>query len=153
MCCYVTSNEEREQSVVSTILREDQYFDSEADFCRVYDDAVLHVLERILLRNGISYFIKEENTSLLARLLCMRRSGFVVRINGRDMGKAIWLAEEIRGVEIIGELPEKDWIPREAGQRRKEEERERARFGSYRYDEREEERDYYERVQRSRQGA
>lgn len=153
MCCYVTSNEEREQSVVSTILREDQYFDSEADFCRVYDDAVLHVLERMLLRNGISYFIKEENTSLLARLLCMRRSGFVVRINGRDMEKAIWLAEELRGVEIIGELPEKDWIPREAGLRRKEEERERARFGRYRYDEREEERDYYERVQRSRQGA
>lgn len=153
MCCYVTSNEEREQSVVSTILRDDQYFDSEADFCRVYDDRVLHVLERILLRNGISYFIKEENTSLLARLLCMRRSGFVVRINGRDMGKAIWLAEELRGVEIIGRLPERDWIPREAWQRRREEERERERFGTYRYDEREEERDYYERVQRSRQGA
>lgn len=157
MCCYVTSNEGQGQERVSSILLEDQYFDSEVNFCRVYAEDVLQYLERILLREGISYFVREENSSLLARLLCMRRSGFVVRINCRDMEKAIYLAEDLRGVEIIGRLPEEEWTPKSARIRREEERKQAERFTrrgrrSYEWDE-EEDDYYYERTQRGRQGA
>lgn len=158
MCCYVTSNEGPGQERVSSILPEDQYFDSEVNFCRVYAEDVLQYLERILLRAGISYFVKEENASLLARLLCMHRSGFVVRINCRDMEKAMYLTEDLRGIEIIGRLPEEEWTPSRARLRREEERQQAERFvrRGYRADEWDEEEDYdyyYERTQRGRQGA
>ncbi len=156
MCCYVTSNEGQGQERVSSILPGDQYFDSEVNFCRVYADDVLQYLERILLRAGISYFVKEENSSLLARLLCMHRSGFVVRINCRDMAKAMDLAEDLRGIEIIGSLPQEEWTPKNARLRREEERRQAERFvRHHRSDEWDEEEDdiYYERTHRGRQGA
>ncbi len=156
MCCYVTSNEGQGQERVSSILLEDQYFDSEVNFCRVYAGDVLQYLERILLREGISYFVKEENPSLLGRLLCMHRSGFVVRINCRDMEKAMYLAEDLRGVEIIGRLPEEEWTPKRARIRREEERKQAERFmhrRSREWDEEEEDDYYYERTQRGRQGA
>ncbi len=155
MCCYVTSNEGQGQERVSSILLEDQYFDSEVNFCRVYAEDVLQYLERILLRAGISYFVKEENSSFLAKLLCMHRSGFVVRINCRDMEKAMYLAEDLRGIEIIGRLPEEEWTPSRARLRREEERRQVERFVRRRNREWDEEEDYdeYERTQRGRQGA
>ena len=158
MCCYVTSNEGQGQERVSSILLEDQYFDSEVNFCRVYAEDVLQYLERVLLRAGISYFVKEENSSLLARILSMHRSGFVVRINCRDMEKARYRAEDRRGFEVIGRLPQEEWTPKRARLWREEEGKQAERFvrrgrWSCEWDEEEDYDYYYERAQRGRQRA
>lgn len=119
MKCYVTS-EETVQEKGSTILFEDQFFDSEADFCRVYtEDAMTH-LEQVFLWNRISYCIEEENASILSRLFGLGKHSWVFRINQNDMEYALWLVGDMRGVEVIAKMPEHDWTPKEAKKRRVE---------------------------------
>lgn len=147
MCCYVNSIEEQGRDHVSSILLEDQYFDSEVNFCRVYATDILQYLERILLRGGISYFVKEENSSFLSKLFSMHRSGFIVRINCRDMEKAMYLTENLRGIEILGRIPEAEWTPRRERLWREEREREERYY--YRESEWRDQSYYYERTQRA----
>ncbi len=152
--CYINANEYIETDACS-ILREDQYFDTEVSFCRVYSEETLMYLERILLRGGISYCIQEENTSLLSRLFSMRRSGCIVRINQRHMEKAMYLTRNLRGLEILSVVPEEDWSPRRAKERRTEEKEQRQRFYDARESarERQQAEEYYEEERRSRQMA
>lgn len=152
--CYVTANEYTEKDACA-ILREDQYFDSEVSFCRVYSEETLRHLERILLRGGISYCIVEENKSLLLRLLSMRRSSCIVRIHQRHMEKAMYLTRNVRGIEILSVIPKEDWSPRRAKEQRAEERQQRQRFYDARETarERQEAEEYYEEARRSRQRA
>lgn len=142
MGCHVTACDP-EENKTSSVLGRNQYFDSEADFCRVYSEDVLLRVERRLMRNQISYYVREEGTGFFARIFGGQRTGLIVRINESDMETAMDLAEGMRGVEIIGVIPEEDWTPVRAKARRDEERAQASRFrevrkaddrGYYRYD-------------------
>ena len=120
MCCYDTDSEGQEIYRGSSILRENQYFDSEADFCRVYSEDVMRQLEEIFTWNRVSYFISERNTALLSRLLGFRKHYWVFRINKNDLEYAMWMTDGMRGIEVIAEPPAPEWIPVEAKRRREE---------------------------------
>ncbi len=108
---------------MSSILREDQYFDNEADFCKVESENVRSELEKIFLKNRISYFIKAQEQSFLERLFGDKgKRPYIVRINNRDIAKAIRLTQDLEGIEIIGREPEPDWSPNAKLQRMREEE-------------------------------
>ncbi len=109
---------------MSSILREDQYFDNEADFCKVESESVRSELEKIFLKNRISYFIKEQEQGFLDRLFGSRQKrSYIVRINNRDIAQAIRLVRDLQGIEIIGKEPEPDWSPNAKLQRLNEEQK------------------------------
>lgn len=97
---------------MSSILRDDSYFNNETDFCKIFSDSVLQVVEDILLENRISYFIKEQDSSILARLFSNSKECRIVRINTRDIHRAVDLIYGIRGAEIICDEPKEDWSPK-----------------------------------------
>ena len=109
---------------MSSILREDQYFNNEADFCVVWNEDSLKKIERIFLSERISYFITDEKMSILQRLFGpgRRTPGVLVRINGRDMARASELVSALPDVEIVGEIPAQDWSPKEKIRRMRERE-------------------------------
>ena len=45
---------------MSSIIKEDQYFDNEMNFCRITSNEAKTVVENTFLNNGISYFVKWE---------------------------------------------------------------------------------------------
>lgn len=141
MCCYVTASDP-ELKKTTSVLRRNQYFDSEADLCRVYSEEALLRLERRLLRNQISYFVREESEHFLRRMISPHKACVIVRVNERDMERGMELAEDLRGVEVIGVLPEEDWNPVRAKERRKTEREEQERFRRSRYDAEDEEETY-----------
>ena len=108
---------------MTSILREDQYFDNETDFCIVTGAGAMNELERLFLKNRISYFIKEQEKPIWARIFAgrSREDVFVVRINNRDIAAASELAENIPNVRIIGQPPKEDWSPKEKARRLREE--------------------------------
>ena len=53
---------------MTSILREDQYFDNETDFCVVTGAAAMNQLEQLFLRNRISYFIKVQERSIFQKI-------------------------------------------------------------------------------------
>ncbi len=109
---------------MSSILREDQYFDNEADFCKVESEIVRSELEKIFLKNRISYFIKAQEQGFFDRLFGSKeKRSYIVRINNRDIAKAIRLVQDLQGIEIIGKEPEPDWSPNAKLQRMNEEQR------------------------------
>ena len=112
---------------MTSILREDQYFDTETDFCVVTGAAAMNQLEQLLLRNRISYFIKVQERSIFQKIFGRRsrEEVFVVRINNRDVAAAAELAAEVPNVRIIGKVPEQDWSPKEKLRRLREEGRQR----------------------------
>ena len=120
MCCIVTENDGQETYKGFSILQENQYFNSEADFCRVYSEEVRRELENLLLRNRVSYFIVEQNTSILSRLFGFRKRCWLFRINRNDLEYAIRLTGDMRGVEVIAQPPARDWVPAEAKRRREQ---------------------------------
>lgn len=113
---------------MSSILREDQYFDNEADFCVVWNEDSKAEIEQIFLDHRISYFVKEEPKPWYRKLLSFKRypDAYVIRINSRDIARATQLVEGIEDVEITGRIPQEDWSPKEKLRRLREaEERER----------------------------
>ncbi|MDO4284418.1 MAG: hypothetical protein Q4C60_03695 [Eubacteriales bacterium] len=98
---------------MSSILKEDQYFNNEADFCRTESAAAKAQLERVFLENRISYFVKFEEKGFLERIFGGKeKNSYTVRINNRDIALATKLVRNISGVEIIGREPEPDWSPK-----------------------------------------
>ena len=131
MNCHVTTGEGQEVRSGASIYR-NRYFNSEIAFCRVYAEEVLQELERLFLWNQISYFIVDDHDSLLARIFSTRRHCWTIRINANDLDYALWLAEDLRGVEIIAQPQEHDWSPAEAKRLREEAGGREAYFGRYR---------------------
>ena len=87
---------------MTSILREDQYFDNETDFCVVTGAAAMNQLEQLFLRNRISYFIKVQERSIFQKIFGRRsrEEVFVVRINNRDVAAAAELAAEVPNENI-----------------------------------------------------
>ena len=100
---------------MSSILKEDQYFNNEMDFCRVRGEEAKRALERVFLGNRVSYFIRFESRSVLSRLFMGRKpESYVIRINVRDFARAAELVEGMENVTIIGRAPAEEWSPRKA---------------------------------------
>lgn len=79
------------------------FFNKEIPFCRVYSLESKNELEKLLLRNRISYFIEWENNSFYNRLF--RRHGkeknvFTIYINSAEKEKACSLAQGLQDVEL-----------------------------------------------------
>ena len=112
---------------MSSIIKENQYFDNGCDFCKVYTCDMLDRVERALLEARISFSIREEETSLFERIFGNRKNKYrsIVRINSLDYERAVRAVSDIRGVSIICEEPGRDWCPMDKVRRRQQEAKER----------------------------
>lgn len=76
----------------------------EVDFCRAYSMEAKDKLEKLFLKNRISYFIEWQDRSVLSRLFAgdekKSRNVFTIRINEADVEKATQLISGIDSVKI-----------------------------------------------------
>lgn len=71
----------------------------EVSFCRVYSKEAKEKLEKIFLKNRISYFIEWQDRSLLSRILGTKEKNvFTIRINEEDVPRA---TELVNGIDSI----------------------------------------------------
>lgn len=85
---------------------------NECDYCKVYNETTLHQVERLFLKNRISYFIKQQDFSLFSFLFSANKTSCVFRINKRDVALANYLLSDIRGIDIITDSVQEDWSPK-----------------------------------------
>lgn len=85
---------------------------NECDFCKVYNEQTLHRVERVFLQNRISYFIRQQDWSLLSFLFSNNKMSCVFRINQRDVARASYLISDIRGIDILTDAAQEDWSPK-----------------------------------------
>ena len=87
---------------MTSLSFDDQVFNREVPFCRVYSLDSKEKLEKLFLKNRISYFIEWQDRPLLARFFGdekqKERSMFTVRINEADVERA---TELIKGLESV----------------------------------------------------
>ena len=76
----------------------------EVDFCRAYSMEAKEQLEKLFLKNRISYFIEWQDRSLFSRLFGKNdnkgKNIFTIRINEADIEKATELVNGIDSVKI-----------------------------------------------------
>ena len=73
------------------------------DFCRAYSMEAKEQLEKLFLKNRISYFIEWQDRSLFSRIFGKNEKGkniFTIRINEADIEKATELDNGIDSVKI-----------------------------------------------------
>ncbi len=89
---------------VAPLVFDDQTFNREVTFCRVYSQESKKKLEKLFLQNRISYFIEWQERFLFARLFGGKRQReknvFTVRINEADVERATELAKGIEDVRL-----------------------------------------------------
>ena len=101
---------------MSSIIQNNQVFNNEVSFCRVYSIESKKQLEERFLAHRISYFIEWQDKNFLQKLL--DRSGNKIvctfRINRGDAVKARELVQGIEGVKLrdIGEVKNTERIRR-----------------------------------------
>ena len=87
---------------MSTIIQNNQVFNNEIPFCRVYNMDSKKQLEERFLAHRISYFIEWQDKSILQRLF--DRSGNKIvctfRINRGELARARELAQGIEGIKF-----------------------------------------------------
>ena len=85
---------------MSSIILDEQEFNREVSFCRVYSQDSKDKLEKLFLKNRISYFIEWQERSFLARLFGndKQKNIFTIRINEADVEKAM---ELVRGIDSV----------------------------------------------------
>ena len=76
------------------------FFNHEIPFCKVYGMESKDKLEKLFLKNRISYFIEWQERSFLARLFGndKQKNIFTIRINEADVEKA---TELVRGIDSV----------------------------------------------------
>ncbi len=101
---------------MSSIIQNNQVFNNEVPFCRVYSVESKKELEERFLAHRISYFIEWQDKSILQRLLDRKGSKIVCtfRINKGDITKARELAQGIEGIKFkdYGEVKNTERIKR-----------------------------------------
>lgn len=89
---------------VAPLVFDDQTFNREVTFCRVYSQESKKKLEKLFLQNRISYFIEWQERSLFARLFGGKRQReknvFTVRINEADVERATELAKGLDDIRL-----------------------------------------------------
>ena len=83
---------------------EGRMFNREVAFCKVYSHESKEKLEKLFLKNRISYFIEWQDKSLFQRLMAKEnnkeKTVFTIRINEADVEKARELVQGIESVKI-----------------------------------------------------
>ena len=77
----------------------------EVDFCKVYDMETKEKVERILLKNRISYFVEWEEKGLNSLLFFRKprgKSACIFRIHSDEVPKANQLLAPVLGSKIKG---------------------------------------------------
>ncbi len=101
---------------MSSIIQNNQVFNNEVPFCRVYSVDSKKQLEERFLAHRISYFIEWQDKSILQRLF--DRSGNKIvctfRINKGEIARARELAQGIEGIKFkdFGEVKNTERIRR-----------------------------------------
>ena len=87
---------------MSSILQEDQVFNNEEVFCRVFSLESKKELESRFLKHRISYYVDWQDGSLLQKLLSIGKERIIctIRINKADMERARELTRDIRGIRL-----------------------------------------------------
>ena len=101
---------------MSSIIQNNQVFNNEVPFCRVYSVDSKKQLEERFLAHRISYFIEWQDKSILQRLFDRKGSKIVCtfRINKGDLVRAKELSQGIEGIKYkdYGELKNTERIRR-----------------------------------------
>lgn len=83
---------------------DDKVFNREVSFCRVYSLESKEKLEKLFLRNRISYFIEWQDRSFLSCLLKgenqKEKTTFTIRINEADVERATELVKGLESVKL-----------------------------------------------------
>lgn len=89
---------------MTTLVFDNQRFNREVSFCRVYNQESKEKLEKLFLQNRISYFIEWQERPLLSRIFGADRQKekniFVIRINEADVERATELVQGIDSVKL-----------------------------------------------------
>ena len=87
---------------MSSILQEDQVFNNEEVFCRVFSLESKKELEARFLKHRISYYVDWQDGSILHRLLSIGKERIIctIRINRADMERARELTQDIKGIRL-----------------------------------------------------
>jgi hypothetical protein len=87
---------------MSTIIQNNQVFNNEVPFCRVYSIESKKQLEERFLAHRISYFIEWQDKSILQRLFDRKGNKIVCtfRINKGELLRARELAQGIEGIKF-----------------------------------------------------
>ncbi len=109
---------------MSSIIQNNQVFNNEVPFCRVYSMDSKKQLEERFLAHRISYFIEWQDKSIIQKLLDRKGSRIVCtfRINKGDLVRARELAQGIEGIKFkdYGEIKNTERIRRRSEAARNE---------------------------------
>ena len=88
---------------MSSIIQNNQVFNNEVPFCRVYSVDSKKQLEERFLAHRISYFIEWQDKSILQRIFDRSGSKIVCtfKINKGEIARARELAQGIEGIKFI----------------------------------------------------
>jgi len=89
---------------VASLVFDEQTFNREVTFCKVYSQDSKKALEKLFLQNRISYFIEWQERSFFSRLFGgggqKEKNVFTVRINEADVERATELARGINDIRL-----------------------------------------------------
>lgn len=89
---------------MTSLIFDDQVYNREVSFCRVYSQTSKEKLEKIFLQNRISYFIEWQERSLVSRLFGSdkqkEKNTFTIRINEADVERATELVQGMESVKL-----------------------------------------------------
>ncbi|MBP3603172.1 MAG: hypothetical protein J6J79_03370 [Lachnospiraceae bacterium] len=89
---------------MSAIMFDDKVYNREVAFCKVYSMDSKEKLEKIFLKNRISYFIEWQDKSFWQRMFGSdgrkEKTVYIIRINEEDVERAKELVQGIDSVKI-----------------------------------------------------
>ncbi|MBD5547093.1 MAG: hypothetical protein HDQ97_06810 [Lachnospiraceae bacterium] len=89
---------------MTPLVFDDQRFNREVSFCRVYSMTSKEKLEKLFLQNRISYFIEWQDRSFVSRLFGSdkkkEKNMFTIRINEADVERATALVSGMESVKL-----------------------------------------------------
>ncbi|MBD5463870.1 MAG: hypothetical protein HDR24_12590 [Lachnospiraceae bacterium] len=89
---------------MTPLVFDDQRFNREVSFCRVYSMTSKEKLEKLFLQNRISYFIEWQDRSFVSRLFGgeknKEKTTFTIRINEADVERATELVSGMESVKL-----------------------------------------------------
>ncbi len=97
---------------MSSIIQENQVFNNEVSFCRVYSEESKKILEDRFLENRISYFVDWQETSFFKKIFGGKKNKILctIRINSQDVERARELVSGLEDIKIreFGDKKKKD---------------------------------------------
>ncbi len=87
---------------MSSIIQDDQVFNNEVSFCRVYSEESKKILEERFLANRISYFVDWQEQSILKKIFGRGNNKILctIRINRQDVDRARELVSGLENIKL-----------------------------------------------------